>query len=472
MKKVFTENLVKTWKGISWNKTIGEDLEFIYDDINGKFKILDYNNPKKGYIKLLYKNKEFYIHSSNITKNKIGDIIGKINREMKYKINQTLEDKSRNITIIDLKHENGKKTYKYLCNVCGFNCGKHYSLLNKEYKDELWISEYSLNNGCGCSCCGNSPKTVVEGINSIVDTDTWMIPIINNLEFCKTHTSGTEECIYPTCPSCGKIKTKKMQICQISSRKSIGCTCSDGKSYIEKYMVNLLEQLKEQKQIKEIKIEERYDWCKFYNPFKNKNTYGIYDFILEDIKLIIETDGAFHRKDNKMSEQTKEESIWLDNTKDELAKEHGYKIIRISDEEYIKQNILTSDLSKLFDLDNIDWIKCDKFALSNLIKIACNLKKNNINLTTVEISKTMGYCQASIIKWLKKGSKFGWCNYNPKEEQRKSKIGKRIKCIDDGRTFNSITEASKYYSTEDSSISAVCNGKRKTAGKRKFEFIH
>lgn len=360
--------------------------------------------------------------------------------------------------------------YKYKCNKCGFSCGSNWNIKDKEYKNESWISEYSLNSGKGCSCCNIAPKIVVENINSVYRTDPWMIPYIG--ERCaKTHTYNSTDSIHPTCPYCGKVKDKKIKICQIKIYKSIGCSCSDGKSYIEKYMINFLEQLKEQKQIKEIKMEERYDWCKFYSPFKNKNTYGIYDFIIEDIKLIIETDGAFHRKDNKMSEQTKEESIWLDNIKDKLAKENGYKVVRISDEEDIKQNIINSELNKIFRLLNIDWIKCNELALSNLIKVACEYKKNNPNMTTTEIGEIMGYCQATIIKWLKRGSKLGWCNYNPKEEQRKSKKGKKIKCIDDGRIFNSIMEASKYYSIEDSSISAVCNGKRKTASKRKFEFI-
>ena len=40
-----------------------------------------------------------------------------------------------------------------------------------------------------------------------------------------------------------------------------------------------------------------------------------------------------------MSGQTKEESQWIDNKKDELALKNGYKIIRISDEGDIKENI-------------------------------------------------------------------------------------------------------------------------------------
>jgi very-short-patch-repair endonuclease len=294
-----------------------------------------------------------------------------------------------------------------------------------------------------------------------------MIPYIGE-ECAKTHTHGSTDRVKVICPDCGRTKIKS--IMTIDLLKSIACSCSDGNSYISKYIFNILNQLQENRQLEEINTEIKYNWCKFYNPFKQKDTYGIYDFVIECKKIIIEADGEFHRKDNKMNGQSKEESEWLDNIKDNLANKHGYKIIRISDEGNIKENILESDLNKLFDLSKIDWLKCNLFATSNLVKVACEYKKNNPSMTTIEIANIMGYCQCSVINWLKKGCKFNWCYYNAKEEQQKSKIGKKIKCIEDGMFFNSITEASIYYSIEDSSISAVCNGKRKTAGKRKFEF--
>lgn len=402
MKKVFTDNLNKTWKGIDWKKSIKEKLKikFIYDDIEGEFEILDYNNPKKGYVKLLYNDTEYYIHNSNLSKNRIGNIIGKINRENKYNIGQIIKDNKRNITIIDYKYNNGKRMYKYKCNRCGFECGTNYSIRDKIYKDEFWILEGNLDGGKGCSCCCNPSKVVVENINSIYKTDSWMIPYIGE-ECSKTHTHCSHDKVGVTCPDCGKVKDKSIDT--IFLLKSIACSCSDGNSYISKHMFDFLNQLKEHKQIEEFNSEIKYKWCSFYNPFKSKNTYGVYDFVLEHMNLIIETDGEFHRKDNTMSGQTKEESVWLDNTKDRLANEQGYEVIRISDNGDIKQNILNSNLNKLFDLSSIDWNKAEESASNNLVKIACEYKKNNTDLTTTEIGKIMGYCQSSIIKWLKKG---------------------------------------------------------------------
>lgn len=47
MRKVFVENLPHNWKGIDWKNTIGYDINFIYDDINDKLKIIDYIRKDK-----------------------------------------------------------------------------------------------------------------------------------------------------------------------------------------------------------------------------------------------------------------------------------------------------------------------------------------------------------------------------------------------------------------------------------------
>jgi len=49
-------------------------------------------------------------------------------------------------------------------------------------------------------------------------------------------------------------------------------------------------------------------------------------------------------------------------------------------------------------------------------------------------------------------------------------IQKRIKCIDDGLIFESLTEAASYYGTHKSSICAVLNGRLKTTADRHFAY--
>ena len=386
----------------------------------------------------------------------------------KYEIGQRLTDYNndgsikRDLIIIDRIYIKGKGDYyKYYCNICTFNCEKHYK--NQIHNEEYLISGDSLIRGNGCACC--SGKIVVGGINDIPTTAPWMVQYFQGgYEEAKKYTKSSNQKIHPICPDCRNIKDKSMIVSTIYSNHSIACSCSDKKSYISKYMFNLLKQLN-----LDFKTEERYDWCKFFNIFKKVESFGIYDFVLENHKLIIETDGGWHKKNNTKSGQTKEESIFLDNQKDKLANEHGYKMIRISDDGNVKQNILNSDFNILFDLSKIDWLKCEEFAYCNLVKIACDYWNNNSNLTTSDLGKIMGYDYATIRKWLKQGNKLEWCIYDVNKEldknakKIKEKICKTIKCIDDNRIFNSIVEASKYYKISATSISLVCGGKRKTA---------
>jgi hypothetical protein len=120
-----------------------------------------------------------------------------------------------------------------------------------------------------------------------------------------------------------------------------------------------------------------------------------------------------------------------DNIKNELAKKHNIKIIRIdcikSDVEYIKTNIYNSHLSNIFNFDNVDWYACDKYATSNIHKQICEYWNNKQKSdTTASLAEKFNYSRSGIISILKKGTKFNWCHYNPKEEKEKS-IKKSIK---------------------------------------------
>lgn len=292
----------------------------------------------------------------------------------------------------------------------------------------------------------------------------------------KTHTRGSTDKVQVICPDCGKIRDKLITINNIYNNHSIGCQCGDGYSYGHKYIFSLLIRLNQ-----EYIDNYTFDWCRFYNPFKQKETTGEYDFVLENNKLIIEVDGEFHRKDNTKSGQTKEESKFIDDEKDRLANENGYKMIRISDEGDIKQNILDSDLNELFDLSQINWLKVEEFALSNRVKEACNYKKNNSELTCKDISILMKLDVKTINNYLKKGNLLNWCDYDSKKELEKNnkKLGmyskeksKPIKMFNKNMNliymFFNASEAEKksekllHNKLLHSMISIVCTGKRKS----------
>lgn len=322
----------------------------------------------------------------------------------KFNIGDEIKDDKRDLIIIDenIKPRISKgytineKWYKYKCLKCG---------------NEDWISSGHLKCGNGCNVC--SGRKAVLGINTIYDLTPWMIDLGVSEKDAKTYKPQSNKKIEVICPHCGN--KKSISIYKIYSRHSIGCTCGDGTKFPEKFIYSLLKQLNVdfQNQLS----NSTFEWC------NNKR----YDFYIPNMNMIIETHGEQHYEYTGMSRSLEEEKI-NDEVKKELALKNGidnYIVIdcRKSELEWIKSNILSSELAIMFDLSNINWSECEKFAVNtNLIKMACEYKRENPNMTTGEIGNIMNIHRCTIWKWLKKGSKFGWCNYEPI-------IGKPIKTI-------------------------------------------
>lgn len=486
IKKVFLDDLPrkegigknKNKKVIDWLLSIGYKVRFIYDNTEGWLDIVDYKD-KHLYIKYL-DNPIFIIFIGSFQNCQLGKLLNKITNEFRYNIGDCLKDEYRDIIITDRnmvieeiiyddkkrrckrKIKLNKKYYKYKCNKCGFDCGEHYK--KQEHKEEYWIKEESLNNKLKIPCCDN--KIVIQGYNDIPTTAPWMVKYFQGgYDEAKKYTKSSSKSIYPICPDCGKVKNKLMNIDNIYTRHSIGCICSDGISYPNKFMFNLLEQLN-----LEFISEYSPDWIK---PKK-------YDFYIPSMNLIIEMDGELGhgKKVYDKSKSTIEESKSNDDYKDIKAKENNNKIIRIncdkSELEFIKQNILNSELNELFDLSKMDWNKCEEFALSNRVKEACEYWNGGIK-STKEISEIMKINRGTVIIYLNKGTKIGLSIYNGREELIKSNIknanlnSKQVEIFKDNKSFgifSSGTELSKQSEElfgihiNSARISEVCNGKR------------
>lgn len=74
-----------------------------------------------------------------------------------------------------------------------------------------------------------------------------------------------------------------------------------------------------------------------------------------------------------------------------------------------KQNILSNyKLNQLFNFSEVDWMKAEKFALSNLVKTVCKLKKSNPSLNVMEIAKSVNISISSVKNYLNRGKKYGF----------------------------------------------------------------
>ena len=400
---------------IDWKNSVGYKVKFFYNDIEGYIKIIGYN-IKSGKLNLEYNNKIYSMDTYHFNNCELGKVLNKYTNEFKIEIGQTFKDDKRDIIITDRKRgEDKHKYYKYYCNKCGFDCGKYYSSKDKQYVNEKFISEYNLLKGQGCLCCAN--QIVVKGINDIATTHPKMIQYFVNKEDIYTHSYSSNEKILMKCPNCGYIK--KIKVYSLLENNFACERCGDGISYPNKFMFALLEQLNIN-----FETEKQFKWCKYYNTYKDKYCIGIYDFYIPSKQLIIEMDGAFHNKDNNMTGQTKEESKFIDDCKDKLAEYNNLKVIRIDCNynnndyrfDYIKNNIINSELNKIFNLNNIDWIIIEKKCEKSKVKEICDFWRihNNVyneNITIEQICSLFKKNKNIVKRYLRKGNKFGWCDY-------------------------------------------------------------
>lgn len=264
-----------------------------------------------------------------------------------------------------------------------------------------------LLRGKGCTVC--SGKRLVVGYNDVATLAPWMIPYFQGgIEEARKYTRSSTKKIYPQCPNCGRIKDKEITVASIYSNRSIGCICSDGISYPNKFGYSLLEQLP----IINVTYEYTPDWAKpyrydFYFEYKNK-------------KYIIEMDGGLgHGK--KLWDHSKDiKGLNIDKFKEKMAKEHNIEVIRIdatySRPEYIKNNILNNQkFMELFKsgINSIDWDKCDIFAQKSMLKDVCEYWESG-SYKVSDLTDVFKVSVETIRNYLKKGEKLGFCDYHTK----------------------------------------------------------
>lgn len=290
------------------------------------------------------------------------------------------------VTIIDYNHNNGYLTLKYKGVVCE---------INKTHFREGKLRQIA---------------------NNVVIKAPWMIPYFQGgYEEAKNYTCmDSRHSLFFKCPDCGQVFTKKIKIQNLYRYHEKRCPkCGDGVTYPNKIMFNILGQLG-------LKAETEYcpEWI---SPKR-------YDFHIPSMDLIIEMDGGLGHGNslyNTRHYDSPEQTLEVDKYKEEVAKQHNKKVIRIdclvSDLEYIKTNILNSELNNLLNLSLIDWNEVQKYSTSNLVKMACEYKKNNPSWSTIKIGEVMGKSHSTICRWLNIGNELGWCIYKP-EEERKSNL--------------------------------------------------
>ena len=201
------------------------------------------------------------------------------------------------------------------------------------------------------------------------------------------------------CPNCGR--QKDISPNRLFRTHSLGCICSDGVSYPNKFIYALLNQLGVM-----YSPEHTFKWS-------DKKRYDVY---ISTLNCIIENHGEQHYYNSftHLDSRTLEEEQTNDKYKLELALKNGieqYIVLdcRESNVNWLKNSILNSILSKIFDLSEIDWVKCHEFACSNLINIAADLWNEGMGVYT--IVKEMNISDNTVVRYLKQATECGLCDY-------------------------------------------------------------
>ena len=342
---------------------------------------------------------------------------------------------------------------------CWFKCSM--SIHNSELKK---LNDVTNNREDGLIRC-NKCNSLGQWMKNIYGEDALDIywSDKNTIDPFEIEHGSSGKKVWIKCPICGN---EKLITPNVFIYKGLSCPkCGDGISYPEKFMFSFLKQLNVNfiTQLNKTTLK----WCRNeYYDFK-------YDFFVSSKeKYIIETHGRQHYEEHGFSAfggRTLKEEQTNDKNKKELALKNGIKVenyividCRESEIEWIKNSIINSRIADIYNISNIDWLECQKYAISSLVVDSCNLWK--LNKSALEISKLLHICQSTVSRYLKKGTELGWCDYNGIEESKKHHIRmyRKVYCLELNKRFNSLIEAGKYVNRSTSSISSCCIGRTKT----------
>ncbi len=264
-------------------------------------------------------------------------------------------------------------------------------------------------------------------------------------EQTKLYMPNSTKLLEATCPICG---AKRMIKPVNLTRNGMGCVCSDGQSFPNKFVYNVLTQL-------DLNVIPEYS-----PKWANKRRYDDY---IPEYNMIIENNGKQHYDYSRTFHyKALEEQQQIDAEKEAMALSHGIKKYIVlncynADKDWIKKSIMKSDLPKIlgFSENDIDWEMAMQFATTSIAKQIADMFNNNLSIK--EISKKLKINCTTTRCYLKKATMFGWCQYSPKEKQK-------VFCPELNITFDSICAASRDTGATTAGIIRCCQGKQAYAG--------
>lgn len=293
---------------------------------------------------------------------------------------------------------------KYDSHVDGIR--KRYLCKCKKCDSSQWKTESELYSGVSgregmgnCGVCFN--RVVVTGKNDIATTHPHIVRYFKNPEDALHINAGSREKRIFVCPIC----EEEIETCveYVAKRGRVSCKkCSDHVSYPNKLAYSILKQLNAEQ------LEAEYN-----DP--SWNTLYRYDFSFykNNIHYLLEMDGGFHYEAH--FQRSIEFITNRDKEKDEIAQKNNCKLIRIdcrkSSIPYIREKLFESELSKIFDLNLIDWAKVEKDCGKNILFEIANYYSENPNANLAEIADRYNLCLMTVRTYLKRANNMGIIQY-------------------------------------------------------------
>lgn len=228
-----------------------------------------------------------------------------------------------------------------------------------------------------------------------------------NDEFFYKITENNLNKFYYKCLFCGELSKSPHDLKYITRNNCLCEKHKDRTSFPERVMCSILDYLNI-----EYKMHIRFKWS------DNKE----YDFYIPHLKLLIEMDGRLGHGDKSIDKKDIRRSQFIDDMKDLMANNNGLNIIRIDCKfrneskkfDYIKNNILNSELSEIFNIKNIKWDVIKKMSQS---PIKINIIKDFNNGVKIEcLIDKYGLSKGVIQNYLKEANLDGLCNYDGKKD--------------------------------------------------------
>lgn len=450
-----------------WKECIGTRLNFEYDGIKSHIVIDEVVDSRK--IKISGEhNKNYEIKKADVKTCSLARFLKINTREYLYNVGDVVNGLKILDKIRVKKAKYSDKGYIVECVKDGYT----YSTYESNFK-----------KGIGCGLCNG--KVCVSGVNDVLTVRPDLEKYFVNKEDATTNTIFSHNKVDLVCVDCNRVKSMAISTFVYYG---LGCSCNDKNSYANKFITNLLTQLTAY-----FESEKIFAWASIENNnIKKLNGIKIYDHYLRDVDAIIENHGMQHFENinwRKNGGRTFEEEQENDKLKRKLAIENNIKHYveldcRKSELEWIKNSVMNSELPKLlvFKEEDIDWLECEKFALSNLVKEACDLWMTRKFKNTKELADEMKLSTTTIVRYLKLGNTHNWCDYTPEMHCKKyiSKYVKDIEIIKEGvvlGTFKTPSDISKISITEygvflnSSKIALVCRGENKSHKGFTFRYV-